>query len=235
MSAMTAARVAAPSGAKAAGSRLLQRKCGCRARASSAAGECPECERKKRLQRKLAIGAANDPLEKEADRIADHVVAGRSHDPRVAAPLRIQRFTAQPDGIAASAPAGVDRALARPGVPLEPSLRHTMEERLGYDFSQVRVHADAQSAASARQIYAHAYTSGNHIVFGAGRYAPATLEGRRLLAHELTHVVQQTGVRAAIQRDGSGSNEAPNAAELVKNVLTGKCGTTISRESPTGS
>jgi hypothetical protein len=67
-----------------------------------------------------------------------------------------------------------------------------MEQRFGHDFSPVRVHSDAASEISARQVNAHAYTSGYDIVFGPGRFAPATLAGRRLLAHELTHVVQQT-------------------------------------------
>lgn len=61
-----------------------------------------------------------------------------------------------------------------------------------YDFSQVRVHTDARAAASARAIDAAAYASGQHVVFGEGRYNPRTTAGRRLLAHELTHVVQQS-------------------------------------------
>jgi len=66
-----------------------------------------------------------------------------------------------------------------------------MESRIGHDFSQVRVHADARAAESAGAVNALAYTVGQDIVFGPGRYAPQTSEGRRLLAHELTHVVQQ--------------------------------------------
>jgi hypothetical protein len=68
-----------------------------------------------------------------------------------------------------------------------------MEARFGYDFSRVRVHTDATAAESARAVQALAYTVGEDIVFGAGRYAPATGAGQRLLAHELTHVVQQGG------------------------------------------
>lgn len=67
-----------------------------------------------------------------------------------------------------------------------------MEPRLGHDFSGVRVHADGQAAASARSLGARAYTVGADIAFGRGEYAPETTEGRRLLAHELTHVVQQS-------------------------------------------
>jgi hypothetical protein len=72
------------------------------------------------------------------------------------------------------------------------SARALMEPRLGHDFGQVRVHADAKAAASARALNARAFTFGREIVFGAGQYAPQTAAGRRLLAHELAHVVQQS-------------------------------------------
>lgn len=71
---------------------------------------------------------------------------------------------------------------------------------MGQDFSRVRFHTDASAQQSADEVNARAYTVGHHIVFGAGRFAPETREGRRLLAHELTHVVQQSGTRA-FQRD----------------------------------
>jgi hypothetical protein len=86
-------------------------------------------------------------------------------------------------------PASVDQALASPSMPLEPTLRQDMEQRFGHDFSRVRVHSDAAAEQSARDVDADAYTVSHHIVFGAGRFAPGTTEGRRLLAHELTHVV----------------------------------------------
>ena len=66
-----------------------------------------------------------------------------------------------------------------------------MESRFGHDFSQVRVHVDSQAVESAGAVNALAYTVGRDIVFGPGRYAPQTSDGRRLLAHELTHVLQQ--------------------------------------------
>jgi hypothetical protein len=77
-----------------------------------------------------------------------------------------------------------------PGRPLEPAVRRPMEVRLGASFADVRVHADARSASLAEGIHAEAFTRGRDIYFGAGRYQPGTLEGRRLLAHELTHVIQ---------------------------------------------
>ena len=80
-----------------------------------------------------------------------------------------------------------------PGRPLDAGLRTLMEPRFGHDFSAVRVHTGPAAAASARALDAEAYTVGSDIVFGEGRYAPRTRAGHRLLAHELTHVVQQGG------------------------------------------
>lgn len=78
-----------------------------------------------------------------------------------------------------------------PGQSLDPAVRTFAEARFGHDFSQVKVHTDARAAESARGVNALAYTSGNHIAFDTGQYAPATPAGMRLLGHELTHVVQQ--------------------------------------------
>jgi Domain of unknown function (DUF4157) len=85
----------------------------------------------------------------------------------------------------------VHEVLGAPGQPLDKATRTFMEPRFGHDFSQVRVHSDARAAESARTVNALAYTVGRDVVFGSGRYAPETSEGRKLLAHELTHVVQQ--------------------------------------------
>jgi hypothetical protein len=71
-----------------------------------------------------------------------------------------------------------------------PLLRASLESRFGHDFSQVRIHDDAIAGQSAREAYASAYTVGNHVVFAPGAYHPSSSEGRQLLAHELTHVVQ---------------------------------------------
>jgi uncharacterized protein DUF4157 len=78
------------------------------------------------------------------------------------------------------------------GQPLDTQARAFMQTRLGHDFSKVRVHTDAKAAASARNVNALAYTVGGDIVFGEGQYAPGTSTGRRLLAHELAHTVQQS-------------------------------------------
>src|SRR5437879_1248547 len=110
---------------------------------------------------------------------------------------RPQRRTRDP-GIETRKPNDVPRSvhevLRSAGQPLDLTTRAFMEPRFEHDFSQVRVHADAKAAQSARSLNALAYTVGHDVVFDAGQYAPRTSEGRRLLAHELTHVVQQRGL-----------------------------------------
>jgi len=100
----------------------------------------------------------------------------------------------------ALATAGVDEALDSPGQSLDVSIRVEMESRFAHDFANVRVHWDATAADAARAVNARAYTLGNDIVFGAGAYEPHTQAGKRLLAHELTHVVQQGDAKDAPSR-----------------------------------
>lgn len=191
---------------------ILQRKCAC-GNHRVAGGECAECAKNKsRLQRKLTIGASNDPLEQEADRIADQVLTAPAHPN---APPLIQRFAVQPATGQAEAPASVDQALASPGRPLEPALRQGMEQRFGYDFSRVRVHSGAAAEQSAKDVSALAYTVGQNIVFSGGQFAQGTNEGWRLIAHELTHVVQQSGSEGI--RTGQG-NEKSGFAPISDNV-----------------
>jgi len=109
-----------------------------------------------------------------------------------------------------------------PGPALDPAVREYMEPRFSHDFSRVRVHTDSRAAESARAVGAPAYTVGRDIVFGAGRYEPGTDHGRRLLAHELAHVVQQansaafSGVLApAPVSGGTDEREAAAASEAV--------------------
>jgi len=96
-----------------------------------------------------------------------------------------------------------------PGLPLDASNRALMEARFGTNFGHVRVHTDAQAAESARMMNAKAFTLGQDIVFGTGQYALETITGKRLLAHELTHVIQQrVGNNQIIQRQPDGSDSA---------------------------
>jgi hypothetical protein len=99
-------------------------------------------------------------------------------------------------GSRSDVPDSVVRSLQSPGRPLPDTTRATMERGFAHDFSAVRVHTDATASASAKDVGAHAYTVGRHVVFGQGQYAPDTHQGTRLLAHELTHTIQQ-GSRAS--------------------------------------
>jgi len=109
----------------------------------------------------------------------------------------------------ANVPDHVAAVIRRPATELEPNVRHAVESRMRFDFSQVRVHADAHASASADRLDANAYTFGHHVVFGRDQYAPSTVLGRQLIAHELAHVMQQqTSGAPAIQCQGRGKRGA---------------------------
>jgi hypothetical protein len=179
------------------------------------------------VQAKLRVGPVDDPLEREADRVADAVVAGRPTGTIGALPPdTAQRKCAECDaeeekpvqrkcaGCAAEernherSAVLAENALSRGGEPLTAEQRAYFEPRFARDFSDVRIHADGKAAEAARTIDALAYTAGRDIAFGAGQYRPQTPEGRRLLAHELTHVVHQTAGAQSVptlQRKGQGA------------------------------
>jgi hypothetical protein len=120
------------------------------------------------------------------------------------------------------APRAVHEVLRSPGRPLDAAARRFMEPRFGHDFSRVRVHADRRAAESASAVNAHAYTVGDNIVFGEGKFAPGTLKGRRLLAHELTHFIQQSGagpVSGGALRISHPSDAAEREAEGTANTI----------------
>lgn len=226
--------------------RLLQRKCAC-GNHTIAGGGCTECAKSNTqrndgnrngsgapfslsrvpvMQAKLAVGASNDPLELEADRVADQVLAGPANPALGTAPLRIQRFAGRSSAPADTAPGSVDRVLAGSGRPLDPALKQDMEQRFGHDFSEVRVHSDAAANQSAREVNAYAYAAGPNIVFGAGQFAPGTREGRRLIAHELAHTVQfKSGAsNGQVQRQ-----RVPESAGLDAALPSDKVGLSKSR------
>jgi hypothetical protein len=107
----------------------------------------------------------------------------------------------------------VHEVLRTPGQPLDNETRKFMEPRFGQDFSRVRVHTDAQAARSARAANAHAYTIGNDLVFGAGEYSPETARGRKLLAHELAHTMQQSSERNCVSFSELGISTPKDASE----------------------
>ena len=171
------------------------------------------------IQAKLVVGQPGDKYEQEADRVAEAVM--RMPEPQVqrqvepeeeelaqSKPLAgqitplVQRQVEEEEEIQTKAhsshvtevTSNIEshiQYLKGVGQPLSEPTRSFFEPRFGQDFSKVRLHTDAQAAESARNIGARAYTVDTAIVFGAGQYAPANTDGQRLIAHELTHVVQQ--------------------------------------------
>ena len=126
------------------------------------------------------------------------------------------------------APPIVHQVLRSPGQPLPSSTRQSMEARFGHDFSQVRIHSDGKAAESAQAVNARAFTVGRDVVFGTGQYAPKTSTGQRLIAHELTHVIQQSAIPSGnmIQRElvyGSGYPRPYKQDEQeIRNAEVGK-------------
>lgn len=112
-------------------------------------------------------------------------------------------------------PAHAMQVVRSPGRPLEPKLRATMESTFAHDFSRVRVHSDDFADASAAALQARAYTLGPHIAFARGAYDPTTEAGRRLVAHELAHVVQQSGGHGA-SGEGEAEREAAQTADAAE-------------------
>jgi Domain of unknown function (DUF4157)/Novel toxin 16 len=161
------------------------------------------------IQAKLTVGEPGDKLEQEADQVADRVM--RMPDPAAGGVLQrkcagcedeeknVQRKADGGPVPEAAAPPIVHEVLRGPGEPLDAGTRAFMEPRFGYDFSGVRVHTGAQAAESAAAVEAHAYTVGSDIVL---RSAPGTEQDKRLLAHELAHVVQQGASPRRLQRSG---------------------------------
>jgi hypothetical protein len=143
----------------------------------------------------IPVGSPHDPLEHEADHIANRVVAQPTSGahPRISNALSPQTLARSPLASSAntSAPPIVHHALSQSSKPLDSATRRFMEPHLGRDFSDVRIHTDVTAAQSAEAIDAAAYTHGKDIYFGAVKFQPGTTEGRKLLAHELTHTLQQ--------------------------------------------
>jgi hypothetical protein len=159
-----------------------------------------------RVQAKLAAGESHDAYEQEADRVAGAVM--QMPEPEVQRqPAEEEEEEEEPGTVRRRAASGatpstraietVPNAVRGGGQPLPTGLRRFFEPRFRFDFSEVRVHADANAARSAEALGAQAYTIGSDVVFGEARYAPGTESGRRLIAHELAHVIQQNNSGAS--------------------------------------
>ncbi|SEB20084.1 DUF4157 domain-containing protein [Variovorax sp. YR216] len=169
------------------------------------------------LQRKLTVGSVDDPLEQEADSIAEKVMRSPDNDLSFSrAPPRISRACAECEreedkekGLVQRSPEpgeAVTETLSRNlgtssgGRALPQSTRVFMERRFGADFSAVRIHAEAEDNEHAQQLNAQAFTIGNHIHFRRGKFDPDHHAGRLLLAHELVHTLQQGRTASRVQR-----------------------------------
>lgn len=157
-----------------------------------------------RIQSKLSVSEPSDALEQDADRVAEQVMLmPEPQAPRMMLSVtQTGQSSADNRSLQEFIPKIVYDVRGRDGRSLDTQTRAFFEPRLGVDLTQVRVHEDPEAARSAKAIAARAYTLGNHIVFGAGQHAPGTTEGRRLLAHELTHVVQQSSLFGSIGQCG---------------------------------
>ncbi len=161
-------------------------------------------------QSQLTVGEADDQYEQEADQVAENVMrtsgspspppSGEDDDSDTA--LALRKIQASGTGAPPVTPELQDRiaSLDGTGKPLPRSDRAFFENRLGADFDNVRVHTGDTAVQTARDLNAQAYTTGSNVVFDSGEYEPGTNQGRRLLAHELTHVVQQ-GAAGELQRE----------------------------------
>jgi hypothetical protein len=192
-------------------------------------GSCDECKKKRLgLQTKLTLGEASDSFEHDADRAADQVMRGGNGPEMHSSAVQLRRSPHSADAVTAgSVPESVGRTLAGAGQALEPASRALMERKFGRTFADVRVHADAVADESARAIGARAYTHGRDVAFAAGEYRPRTTAGLRLLAHELAHVVQQSGdAGAPVQRDlaikpqGVNQKERKLTEKDIKDAIT---------------
>jgi hypothetical protein len=168
--------------------------------------KCAQCDEQEKVQPKLNMSQPGDRFEQEADHVAKAVATGGAV-PAIS-PMPASQIARQSDGASgvhydqdgmstsavapgASGPAAqslVPRSGAR-GLP--DGTRRDMEGRLGFDFSRVRIYTDGEAALAAGSLRARAFTTGRDVVFGANEFAPGTSSGRELLAHELTHVIQQ--------------------------------------------
>jgi outer membrane protein OmpA-like peptidoglycan-associated protein len=164
-----------------------------------------DCPAEVQLRTELSVSHPQDPAEREADLVAHEVMRAPAGylGPIQATPADVvlDRPARPPDGPGPDLAALIDNACRRGGQPLPPDSRDFMESRFGSDFSGVRVHVDSAAGELARQVGARAFTTGTHVFFAAGEFQPGGEAGQHLLAHELTHVVQQRGT--ADRRDNA--------------------------------
>ena len=179
--------------------------------------EEPEEEPEEPIQTKLAIGRAGDAYEREADTVASRVTAGLPSPPisRVSPGSLGGVGQRQIESAASPALSSQLASSQAAGLPLPTEIRAQMESHFGAGFGHVRVHTDHSAHQLNQGLRSQAFTHGNHIYFGAGRYNPRTGAGKRLIAHELTHVVQQ------------GATARQSTPKTIQRMTWGDIGSTI--------
>jgi hypothetical protein len=178
------------------------------------------------FQPKLSINQPNDIYEQEANAVADKIIH-RAHYPQdentffKPAISSVQRKGSTSENIKATQETeNYISLLDGKGKNLSQPAQNFFEPQFGYDFSNVQVHTDPIANESAKSLNALAYTHGNNIVFGAGQYQPETEVGKKLIAHELTHVVQQQGSGQSIQRERElNSDESKECLQKVDETI----------------
>jgi hypothetical protein len=167
-----------------------------------------------RIQSVSGLSKPSDHSEREAERIADQVMATTDSWPFVKADTIPERSQSLGRTEVAALHSSSPSFLRTGGAPLSPSLRAFFEPRFGRDFSQIRLHTDERAAATAQAVQARAFAIGQDVVLAAGVPSPNSREGRRLLAHELAHIAQQDGAdsRSKIQRQPSEGGQTSGTA-----------------------
>jgi hypothetical protein len=176
------------------------------------------------IQPKLEVGAANDKYEQEADRVARQVTGnGRPTVQRTLSLNKVQRQAGPEDSFKAGGDFEAHlRRTQGSGTPLPDATRNEFESKFGSSFEGVRIHANAESNQLNRSIQAKAFTHGNDIHFASGQYNPTSSDGKRLLAHELTHTIQQTGGQSLQRTPGDlalGSNLSLSSTPSIQRKL----------------
>jgi hypothetical protein len=199
---------------------------------------CAECEKEQQektaVQPKLSVGEAGDPYEQEADRVADqvaeHVQASKAPSIQTrldSAPPRITPLVMRQGEGPVAASSRVEQGIQHSrgsGEAIKQPVRGTMEQALGADFSGVRIHANSDADSLNRSLNARAFTTGKDIYFKGGEYQPESPAGQKLLAHELTHVVQQGSSDRLIQAERIVTRGAAQHTGLVGAVPPGAAG-----------
>jgi Domain of unknown function (DUF4157) len=216
---------------------LVQRNCLC-------GGSCSKCQSESRIQPKLKVGAPNDKYEQEADRVAEQIVSNGAYSSTGHNPTHnsIQRMCndceeeeqAEENSVQRKSDSARDtrmpsrtesyiESLSVGGSPLSRSEAQYYEPRFGHSFSKIRVHTDEAADRAANSINARAFTLGNNIAFARGEHDFSSASGRKLMAHELAHTLQQSKDSDSVQRGSAGvlGGTCCNPARRVEWALVG--------------